>query len=207
MVRASTCVRRVDTSSDVSVGRRRLYAVGMTMSDQRPLARVFLEQRGRLLRYLAARGAGNGAEDLLQDLWVKVSSEQVVPIDPAAYLMRMAHNLMLDRIRASGRSSAREQVYHEAQPDAAAQPGALHQLIARERLTQVVQSLAALGERTDEIFRLYRLDGVAQGDIAARLGISLSAVEKHLQKAYRVLATLRRDQDAADPAIATGDVS
>jgi len=53
-----------------------------------------------------------------------------------------------------------------------------------------------LGERTDLIFRRFRLDGVSQQIIGEELGISRSAVEKHLQKAYRRLLDIKRQSDA-----------
>ena len=69
-------------------------------------------------------------------------------------------------------------------------------LIARERLAMAEEALKAIGERTEQVFRRYRVDGVTQRDIADELGISLSSVEKHLQKAYRALIELRRRLDA-----------
>ena len=56
--------------------------------------------------------------------------------------------------------------------------------------------LIGLGERVDRVFRRYRLEGVGQAAIAAELGISLSSVEKDLQKAYRALAELKVRLDA-----------
>jgi RNA polymerase sigma-70 factor (ECF subfamily) len=38
---------------------------------------------------------------------------------------------------------------------------------------------------------------MAQRDIAAEFGISLSAVEKHLQKAYRAIAAWQQDDGTA----------
>ena len=69
-------------------------------------------------------------------------------------------------------------------------------LIAREQLAEAEAALRDLGERTDLVFRRFRIEGVSQRDIADELGISLSAVEKHLQKAYRALIELRRRFDA-----------
>jgi RNA polymerase sigma-70 factor (ECF subfamily) len=69
-------------------------------------------------------------------------------------------------------------------------------MIARERLADVERMLRDLGERTYEIFRLYRVEELPQRVIAERFDISLSAVEKHLQKAYRGLAVYRvRERD------------
>jgi len=54
-----------------------------------------------------------------------------------------------------------------------------------------------LPERTRTIFRRFRLDGEPQRQIAADLGISVSAIEKHLTRAYEAVAAakLRLDGD------------
>lgn len=155
------------------------------------LAASFMANRAALLRYLRARGAADEAEDLLQELWFKVGDvSETIVVDSLAYLYRMAHNLMLDRHRAAVRRQTREQSFHRdlGPGDADDAPRADRMLIARQQLEAVERTLRALGERTDHIFRRHRVEGMAQRDIAAELGISLSAVEKHLQKAYRAVA-------------------
>ena len=47
-----------------------------------------------------------------------------------------------------------------------------------------------------QTFVLFRVEGVPQRDIATQLGISLSAVEKDLQRAYRAIADLKESGDA-----------
>jgi len=159
------------------------------------LAPAFAAHRGPLLRYLRARGAGDEAEDCLQELWIRAAAVDPGAVaDPLAYLYRMAHNLMLDRRRADSRRTKREVAYHGAlygDGEADKAPTAEHRLIARERLRGIERLLAGLGHRTDHIFRRHRIDEIAQRDIAAELGITLSAVEKHLQKAYRAIAAAR----------------
>ena len=170
------------------------------------LSAVLIANRARLLRFLRARGAGEDGEDILQELWLKVERmEAEGPIaDPRAYLFRMADNLMHDRVRASMRRANREQAWSETGFDPAGQdetPSAERALVARQRLRRVEMALATLGERTQAIFRRFRLEGVTQGRIAQEQGISVSAVEKHLQRAYRVVATLvDEDNDAAPDA-------
>lgn len=174
------------------------------MMTQQPMTRggleaIFLNHRGELLRFLRARGAGDAAEDLVQELWVKASAGANGPIqDPLAYLYRSANNLMLDRRRAELRAARRDEAWSEATgglDEAAPDPDAEEILIARERLRAAETTLAELGERTDTIFRRFRLDGVSQRRIAEEQGLSLSAVEKHLQRAYRALLGLRRRLD------------
>ncbi|HYD12912.1 MAG TPA: sigma-70 family RNA polymerase sigma factor [Allosphingosinicella sp.] len=164
------------------------------------LEAVFMENRAALLRFLRARGAGEGAEDLLQDMWIKASAAASGPIaDPLAYLYRAANNLMLDRRRAELRGQKRDHEWHDVSGGAlgvSELPSGERVLIAREQLDAADTALKALGERTDYVFRRFRIEGRSQRDIADELGISLSAVEKHLQKAYRALVELRRTFDA-----------
>jgi len=165
----------------------------MSLSDE------FVSMRDTLARYLRSRGAGDQAEDLLQELWMKIaalSTESEVS-DPSSYLFRMAHNLMLDRRRTEVRRSARERDYvaqGEGGPDGVdPAPTPERMLDARTSLEAIQRVLRGLGERTDYIFRRHRIDGIGQREIAAELGITLSAVEKHLQKAYKAVHAAQRE--------------
>ena len=170
------------------------------------LEAIFMTNRPALLRFIAARGGAGDAEDIAQELWLKVRTARTGPItQPVAYLYRMADNLLLDRRRGEMRRTRRDDEWVDttrgAVVDMSDAPSAEQVLIARERLRIVDAVLDGLGERTATIFRSYRIDGDHQHDIAARIGISLSAVEKHLQKAYRALADLRERLDADSDAV------
>jgi RNA polymerase sigma-70 factor (ECF subfamily) len=164
-----------------------------------------LEYRGELLRFLRARRASDEeAEDVIQDLFVKVSTLSTGPIaEPRAYLYKITANLLFDRRRSAARQTNRERIWVEMAQDPADEldnaPSIEQQMIAREDLGLVLASLEALPKRTVEILRLFRIDGVAQRDIAASLGISLSAVEKHLQRAYLAVIRARAELDAEIP--------
>lgn len=165
------------------------------------LEAIFMTHRPMLLRFFMARGGGGDVDDLLQELWLKVRSAQTGPIaEPASYLFRMADNLLLDRRRGDLRRNRRDDqwtgLHRGTVDDMSDAPSAEQVMIARERLRIVDAAIDALGERTAAIFRSYRVDGVHQRDIAASHGISLSAVEKHLQKAYRALTQVRDRLDA-----------
>jgi RNA polymerase sigma-70 factor (ECF subfamily) len=161
------------------------------------LQRVILNERSRLLRFLAARGVGDDAEDALHDLWQRVAAAPAQPIaDPLSYLFRAAENLARDRRRASVSRDRRQQDWHDASLSSEEEPPGERALIAREQLREVQSTLAALGPRVELVFRRCRLDGVGQAAIARELGVSLSSVEKDLQKAYRALAQLRAKFDA-----------
>lgn len=171
------------------------------------LAGAFVHHRAAMLRYLRARGAGEDAEDLLQELWLKIdaTAQDDKVIEPLPYLYRMAHNLMIDRRRSEARRIARDHQYYGAidgegrgADDA---PNSERTLLARDDLLQMDGVLAALGARTDHIFRRHRVDGVAQRQIAEELGITLSGVEKHLQKAYRAVLSARMQLDRGEAVV------
>ena len=152
------------------------------------LQRVLLDERPRLLRFLAVRGAREDAEDLLQELWQRVAAMPRHPVaDPLSYLFRAAENLMRDVRRSRVSRERRQFDWQEVAIGAEEQALGERVLIAREQLQQVEATLAALGARVDVVFRRYRLEGVSQAVIARDLGISLSSVEKDLQKAYRAI--------------------
>ncbi|MDZ3833297.1 MAG: sigma-70 family RNA polymerase sigma factor [Sphingopyxis sp.] len=153
---------------------------------------ILVDERPRLLRFLAARGAGEDAEDLLHDLWQKLAVEPARPVaDPRSYVFRAAENLVRDARRSSVSRGKRQYDWMEVADGPSDQPGGDRVLIAREQLEAVQAALTALGPRVEHAFRRFRLEGVGQAQIAAELGISLSSVEKDLHKAYHMLADIR----------------
>jgi RNA polymerase sigma-70 factor (ECF subfamily) len=164
------------------------------------LQAVLLQHRPQLVRFFRAHGAGDAAEDLLHELWLRVvASPPDGPISqPLAYLYRAANNLIIDRVRSRSRSRRREQDWSEASGEVAEISGVPtpdRALIARDALAKAETVLAALGPRAAAVFRRHRIDGIAQRDIAAEMGISLSTVESDLRKGYRSMIDFRRSLD------------
>ncbi len=150
------------------------------------LKAVFLEQRPMLMRLMTARlGSAADAEDLLQDLWLKVETlpDQSLT-SPEAYLFRVAANLAADRRLSSARGVARDALWLSAQPGSEDYPDAEAVLLARERLAQVEAALAAMPERMSMAVRMFRIERRPHKEIAQTLGITVSGVEKLLRRAY-----------------------
>ncbi|WP_426264238.1 RNA polymerase sigma factor [Sphingomonas sp. PWP1-2] len=163
------------------------------------LKAVFLAEQPMLLRLLVARlGNRADAEDALQDMWIKLdqlpTSQPVA--QPAAYLYRMASNHASDRRIAATRSGARDTAWMEVQPAADEQPTIERALLDRERLTRLENALAAMPERMRTALRLYRLEDVPQKEIAARLGMTLSGVEKLLRRAVKEIQAYKIASEA-----------
>lgn len=169
------------------------------------LKSAFLSSRPALLRFLRARLRDQAAaEDLLQELWIKLESTPTGPVaQPESYLFRMANNLVLDMRRAESRRMRRDEAWTDSQSGVDRErddrPSAETILLARERLAAMTLVLDALPERTARAFRMCRIQGLKQKEIAAHLGISVSAVEKHLQRAYAAVLTGQRQFDVESP--------
>ena len=164
------------------------------------LEAAFLANRDRLLRFLVARGAGEAAEDLLQEIWLKIAARNTGPIaSPLSYLFRTADTLMIDRFRSARQAQRREREWSEANDGAAGgvsdSPSAERHLIGREQTRLVLETLEALGPRPAAIFRRHRVDGIAQRVLAEEFGVSLSTVESDLRRAYAALAALKERID------------
>ncbi len=168
----------------------------MTSIGPPTLLDTYLERRGDLLRFLKLRcGSATEAEDLIQDLYLKVcaAGEGAAIRDPAPYLYRIATNLLLDRRRAGRRAVRREDEWRrtastrigsQEATDAASPEQAVD---ARLRLQQLLSAVEELPEQTRRVFRLHKLQGLSHSEVAAALGISRSSVEKHMIAVLRHL--------------------
>jgi RNA polymerase sigma-70 factor (ECF subfamily) len=168
----------------------------LSADDPAGLQQAYFERRATLLRFFAARtGSASDAEDLVQELFLKLSTlETAVEVEnPGAYLFRLASNLMLDRARQRRRSQARDSAYREATVERAAgqdvadQPDAEQTLAARQRLALLLARLGDLPEKTRAAFRLHKFEGLSHSETAARMGVSRSAVEKYISAALKHL--------------------
>ncbi len=172
---------------------------------QSGLKQIYANLRPALIRYVLARGQSpEDAEDLMQDLYLKLDAHDGRRVDePRAYLYRMTHNLLLDRRRSVARRAKREMDWSTGATGVVSEiderPSAEEQLIARQQLEAITMALQTLPDRTQDIFRRFRIEGQTQKAIAANIGLSKSAVEKHIYRAYRVLAEARATFDAESP--------
>ncbi len=199
-----------------------------TADDGNGLAGALETHRGELLRFLSARcGSADEAQDMVQELWIKVTTQPAAPVaSPRAYLFRMANNLVLDQRRARQRAMVRDRRWLEEDGDAiAAAPPEVRpdpaepadEVIAREQEAALLRkAVAGLPAGARRALSLYRFEGRGQGEIAEMMGISRSGVEKHLALAMKHLRNMLADcghfggaasqdrEPASDPASHTG---
>ncbi|MFJ4141944.1 RNA polymerase sigma factor [Pseudomonas sp. NPDC089734] len=125
------------------------------------------------------------AADLVQESFLRLAELQDKErIDnSSAYLYRTAHNLLIDHVRQQMRRKT-DNVPHEALEDVIdEQPGLDEEAATEQHKRRLRDAIAELPERTQEVFRLNRLEGLTHAEVARRLDISDSSVQKHLAKA------------------------
>lgn len=161
------------------------------------LAHAWIEARPALVRFLTARtGSSATAEDLAQDVWLRLQAlteEAAAGVrHPQAFLYRMAANLALDGAKARRRAGARDLEWrraHGADDGGESQnaPSAEDAVWARLKLERVMTAIAAMPPKAAEAFRLHKMDGLSQAEVADRMGVSRSAVEKYISASLKTL--------------------
>ncbi|WP_331288946.1 MULTISPECIES: RNA polymerase sigma factor [Methylobacteriaceae] len=146
-------------------------------------------REGPKLRRLLARLLDNPADaaDASQETYLRmVSALSRTSIEhPTALLFRIATNVALwmrnRRRLESNLLSMKTDPEWEEIADGYALPE--RETIARQEFRRLAQAIDELPPRCREVFLLSRFDGLANGEIAARLGISRNMVEKHIIRA------------------------
>jgi RNA polymerase sigma factor (sigma-70 family) len=160
---------------------------------------VLRDNRPKLLSFAERSGAGNDAEDVLQESWLRIRTIDRPISDPLAYIHRVIYNIILDRRRGARRTSDREREWESTMSEhdtaLAVVPDAERAMLARETIHAANARLTRLGEPAITIFIRHRLRGEVQSAIARDLGMGVSTVEKHLRRAYHALLDLRSPHD------------
>ena len=167
------------------------------LADQETLETLSRNFRASLMRHFQRRFSdANEIEDMVQDVFVRLLNRGGVSEleNLNGYVFETASSVMKDRLR---KRRTRFSDFHD--PFKECVHGGVdfspeHVLLRKEQLARVTAILLELPERTRVIFVLRRLEGLRYLDISARLGISVSAVEKHMVRAIAHLVR-RLDRD------------
>ncbi|NPD14902.1 RNA polymerase sigma factor [Xinfangfangia sp. D13-10-4-6] len=145
------------------------------------LAGSYSELTRRLARRL---GHHADAQDVMQETWIRLARSEVPAqvSSPKSYVARVAGNLAIDHMRAQ----TRHERQFGADPEAVVAddaPSAERVLDYRQRIARLNAVIAGLPPRQREVFLMHKFDGLSHSEVASRLGISRSAVEKLVMKA------------------------
>lgn len=119
------------------------------------------------------------ADDISQEAQVRaLARSRDAPLkDPVAYAFRIALNLLSDRGRSGAQASAIEE--HVPSSD----PSPLEALDMKQRADLYTRTLQAMPRLRREVFVLRQSAELGYPQIAARLGISVEAAQKHYSRA------------------------
>lgn len=165
----------------------------MTHSSLQTLAQAAETYYDELRQFVRKRtGSSAIAEEVVQETWIRanaVTSE--LPVNPRAYLYRMAGNLVVDHIR---RERSRAPEAETDTPDSSEPPTALEAIpcpaptpldtaISRQELAALNAAVRELPDKCRDVFLLYRGHGMSMREVATHLGITQKTVEKHIARA------------------------
>ena len=132
-------------------------------------------------------------EDLVQDVFVRLASRPNVESMERleAYLFATASNLLRDRhrrrmARAADAHESYEEIRHGVREDA---NNPERVLLATQIVAQLVAALFELPDRTRTIFTLYHIEDLSHQEIAQRVGVAVSTIERHMTRASAHLLT------------------
>lgn len=161
------------------------------------LTSTYLSKRAQLVRFFTVRTSSSAeAEDIVQEIFMKIAGLDSAAIENhAAFLYKLGTNVMLDRVRSKRRSEAREGAYFDMEvgdgsrtdPSAPA-PSPEDAWQSRRRLEEVMRVLDSFPPQRRRVFTMHKIDGQSYSEVAQALGISKSAVEKHMMAALKQLA-------------------
>jgi len=163
------------------------------------LLQVFQSHERDLRAFMASRlRCPFTAQDLAQELFLKISALERRDLNGRgevangrAYLFRMAANLVTDHQRGEQRRSGLLAEIASLPGGTGAGISPERRVMAQEELRDLIAVVEALPPQTRRVFKRNRFDGLTQREIAAELGISQTAVEKHIRKALARLAARR----------------
>lgn len=154
------------------------------MEEVLPLEPMLLASARKLV------GDPDAARDLVQDAFMRVLAlDGWASIEaPHAYMLRMLKNLAIQDLRRA-RIARFDQLSMVEQFDVEDEaPDAYRVVAGREQLGQVSQALKDLPERCRRVFVMRRIEERSPRDIAQRLGVSISTLEKRLARAHYLIA-------------------
>jgi RNA polymerase sigma-70 factor (ECF subfamily) len=138
-----------------------------------------------LIRFFRRRSRSvDDAADLAQDTFARLSAADLRDIrQPASFLFTTALNLLRDRARSAQVRNEAFSVPAEETQLVCPAPRVERVLDGEQRIRVLEVALRELSPKCRAVFVLFHYDGLPQREIADRLRISVSMVEKYVRQA------------------------
>ena len=147
---------------------------------------------------LARKVTGNGdaARDLVQDVYAEILGGDGwrSARDPKAFVMRIVYCRSVNWVNRQKVVPMRNMPTLELLLDSDNSPDAFEVLSGREELTAVMEALDQLPQRCREVVTMRRLEELSPPEIARRLGITVTTVDRHLGRGLSLLVEMLGDR-------------
>jgi RNA polymerase sigma-70 factor (ECF subfamily) len=174
------------------------------MSEQSPkprdFASLYRDTVAPLRRHLARiLGNASDAQDIAHDAYLRVypAVDKNTADKPEALLYTTARRLAFNRLKRR-RISPIASGELETERTPSSHPGVVQQVMARQELQQLEQAIAQLPEGCRTVLLLRKIELLSHQEIADRLGIAVSTVEKQHARALRLLRASLAPHQSAD---------
>jgi RNA polymerase sigma factor (sigma-70 family) len=162
------------------------------VSDERALwlGRHVLPHEPALRAWLSHRRLGGlDIDDIIQETYTRlVAADSVAHVhDPKNYTFQVAGSVVIDhlrRMKVVSISSVPDLDYLEVVSD---DPSPERQVIDRDELHRLAQMIARLPGKVRDVFTLRRVYGLSQREVADKLGLAESTVEKHMSRGFLIM--------------------
>lgn len=155
------------------------------------IAMHILPYEREVRRWLAGRrllGRGYDVDDIVQEAYARIGDADVSTIrNPRAYFFQTVRNLVLEHRKRDRIVPFEGLADCDLQGVMAQDPDPERVVSDRQDISRLEAVLASLPPQCRQAFVLRKVHGLSQREIAARMGLSESTVEKHLAKALRLV--------------------
>lgn len=157
------------------------------------LARYVLLHEPALRAWLQRKNVpGLDVDDIVQETYARLSTVESVDNihNIRNYTFQAAHSVIITHLRHSRIVSIQSVAHLEALETISPEPDPECQTADRDELRRLAEAIANLPVKIRTVFVLRRIDGLSQREVAERLGLSESTVEKHMSKGFRALSAM-----------------
>jgi len=179
----------------VKKGEEKILSSGMALDDYSSFKVLFERDYGRLCAYVFTITNDYAAsEDIVQELFIRLWNDRqkiVISDSVLAYLFRASRNSALNYIRGKANRERSQQniTFQEAFID--------RDFMEEEEFISFLDAcIEALPERSRQVFKLSRIDGLKQKEISEKLNVSVKTIKNQIWKSLQFLRSCLEAKDA-----------
>jgi len=175
----------------------------MSFSDERAiwLGRQVLPHEPALRAWLSRRRLGGlDVDDIVQETYSRLmTAESVQHVhDTRSYTFQVAGSVVIDHLRRMKVVSIASMPDLDYLEVVSEEPSPERQVIDRDELHRLATMIARLPGRVRDVFTLRRVYGLSQREVAEKLEIAESTVEKHMARGFLLMLEQFKDGGKQD---------